>query len=255
MHPQSPVRFDELHGGAVLRITLADPPSNTLDAHMTSAIADVLDAAGARRERKLILFRAEGANFSVAPTGVAKGHGGDRPALHGVLRRLMALGTPTCALVQGDCFGQGLALAAFTNFVFAASDARFGLDTLAGWPLTASLILPLKLGHGHADDLVLTGESISVAEAYRRGLVLAWARPGESLDALADAWILSHLLSRSASSLVRANRTARLSFHAQLDRDLMVLDGLTASTQAGAEPLLPDLALLPPRPSRLRALP
>jgi enoyl-CoA hydratase/carnithine racemase len=156
---------------------------------------------------------------------------------------------PTATLVEGRCHGQALALAAFSNFVFASADATFSMASDAPWPLTASLILPLKLGQGHADDLVLTGEQIGVTEAYRRGLVLAWARPGESLDALAGAWIAAHLIPRSASSLRRANRVARLGFHAQLERDLVLLDRLAgpALQRAARRALVADPLPLPER--------
>jgi enoyl-CoA hydratase/carnithine racemase len=251
------VRFDQLHGGAVLRITLAAPPLNALDAAMSRAIIDVLDREGDLPQRKLILFRADGPNFSaeradgpddpladrVGPLAAALGRAG----LHDLLRRLIALGVPTASLVHGSCHGHGLALAAFTNFVFASADATFCLETAAAWPLTASLILPLKLGYGHADDLVLAGERLAAGEAYRRGLVVAWARPGESLDALAEAWLSAHVASRSAPSLRRANRVARLQFHVQLERDLALLDSLTGPA-AGA-PLQPPARARSSRPS------
>ena len=53
------------------------------------------------------------------------------------------------------------------------------------------------------------------------------------LDALATAWIQNHVLPRSAVSLRRANRVARLGFHARLAAELPALERFYAR-QAGA---------------------
>jgi enoyl-CoA hydratase/carnithine racemase len=221
---KSLVKSELCHDGAVLKLTLCDPPSNALDRPMLRALTDALDAPGPRV--KLVLFAAEGANFSAGRTA----HESSAAALEdfrALLFRLMDLAIPTASVVRGQCHGAGLELAAFTNFVFASADATFGQQDPSGalsWPQPASLILPLKLGHGYADDLVLTDDMIDVREAFRRGLVLAWARAGESLDTLVDAWIRAHILPREAMSLRRANRAARLGFDVRLRRELPQLE-------------------------------
>lgn len=187
--------------GALLRLTLAaTPPDDRFDGETVRALAAALGRVDART--KLIRFDADGADFS---------RGGEAtPAeLHALFRRLIELGVPTAAVVRGACFGPALELAAFCNFVFAADDARFG-----GCPLPA-FVLPLKLGQGNAEDLVLCGDALPAPEAYRRGLVLATA-PARALEALVDAWLGAHVLNKTAASLRRANRAARLDFHTQL---------------------------------------
>ena len=186
--------------GALLRLSLPAPPHDRLDGDTVRALAHAL--AGVDARTKLVLFEAGGADFA---------RGGDAtPAeLHALFRRLIALGVPTAAVVRGACLGPALELAAFCNFVFAARDARFG-----GCPLPA-FVLPLKLGQGNAEDLVLCGDALPAAEAYRRGLVLATA-PAAKLGALVDAWLGAHVLNKTAASLRRANRAARLEFHRQL---------------------------------------
>jgi 2-(1,2-epoxy-1,2-dihydrophenyl)acetyl-CoA isomerase len=218
------VRREEQHDGAVLRLTLAAPPHNALDGEMTRELCRLLDGEDARPPRKLIVLAADGPSFSVDGDGTDGAAA--RAGLHELFRRLMALGAPTAALVHGECRGAGLALATFANFVLASSDARFGLATRAAWPLTAQLIVPLKLGLGAARELALGDGELTAEEAYRRGLVVAFARPGESLDALADAWLSAHVLTCSAASLARANRAARLGFHTRLRHDLALLERL-----------------------------
>jgi enoyl-CoA hydratase/carnithine racemase len=216
----TPVRVDELHQGAVLRLTLCGPPGNPLDAAAVRALYDALDGATDRR-RKLILFAAEGPSFCVGRDDDYE----TLAAFDALLLRLIALGVPSAAMVQGECLGAGLELAAFTNFVFAAADARFGLgDPVGAWSLPISVILPLKLG-ARPDDRVLAGETLDAYEAYRRGLVLALA-PAPSLPALVEAWIAAHLLPRSAASLRRAHQATRQAFHARLARELPLLERL-----------------------------
>lgn len=190
------VRIAHEHDGALLRLTLADAP---LDGAMLRAIAAALATADAGT--KLVVFDGEH-HFS---------RGGDASTaeLHALFRRLIDLGIPAAAVVRGDCIGPALELAAFCNFVFAARDARFG-----GCPLPA-FVLPLKLGRGNAEDLVLCGDTLSADEAYRRGLVLATA-PAAALGALVDAWLGAHVLDKPAASLRRAHAAARLPFHRQL---------------------------------------
>jgi hypothetical protein len=90
---------------------------------------------------------------------------------------------------------------------------------------------------------VFGGERIDAEEAYRRGLVMAWARKDEALDALVHAWITAHLLPRAAASLRRANRASRVAFHVRLERELGLLDRLTGfslgATAPGVVPVLP----------------
>lgn len=193
------VRVAHDSDGALLRLTLA-APADGLDGDAVRALAAALVHVDART--KLVLFGADGPDF-------ARGGDASPAELHALFRRLVDLGVPTAAVVRGACLGPALELAAFCNFVFAARDARFG-----ACPLPA-FVLPLKLGQGNAEDLVLCGDALPAAEAYRRGLVLATA-PARALDALVDAWVGAHVLNKTAASLRRANRAARLDFHNQL---------------------------------------
>jgi enoyl-CoA hydratase/carnithine racemase len=218
------VRVAHESQGALLRVTLTAAPERRLDSAAVRAIAAAVADAGPRC--KLILFAADGDDFA---------RGGDASAaeLHALFRRLIELGVPTAAVVRGACLGPALELAAFCNFVFAARDARFG-----ACPLPA-FVLPLKLGQGNAEDLVVCGDALSAAEAYRRGLVLATA-PARLVAALAEAWLAAHVLNKTAASLRRANRVARLDFHRQLMLHAAAFD-LAASARAYSPPHVPRL--------------
>ena len=218
------VRVATDHQGALIRITLSAPATRRLD---SAAVRDLAAALAHADERtKLVLFRGDGDDFAL---------GGDAaPAeLHALFRRLIALGVPTAAVVRGGCLGAALELAAFCNFVFAARDARFG-----ACPLPA-FVLPLKLGHGNAEDLLFCGDALAAPEAYRRGLVLATA-PGILVEKLAESWLAAHVLNKTAASLRRANRVARAAFHNRLQLDAAAFD-LAASARAYSASHVPRL--------------
>jgi enoyl-CoA hydratase/carnithine racemase len=240
------VRADLLARGQVLRLTLNAPPGNLLDGELSQALARALDAAPAP-DCKLILLRAHGPHFSV---GSRLDSAAALARFHNVLYRLIDLGVPTAAVVPGRCYGAALDLVAFCNFVFAARGTSFGRPEVRGGviPAPASLILGLKLGPRRAGDLLLGGV-LDCREAYRRGLVTAWAHAPGDLGALARTWIERHILLRTASSLKRANRIARLGFHARLRAELPTLERLYVAGCLGPA----ESTAQPPRPVRAMA--
>ncbi len=77
---------------------------------------------------------------------------------------LRAQHIPTAALVKGHALGGGCELAALCDTVIAREDATFGL------PPVAAAYFPSLIGHNATMRLMLTGETISAAEALRIGL-------------------------------------------------------------------------------------
>jgi cyclohexa-1,5-dienecarbonyl-CoA hydratase len=216
---------------------LNSPPGNVICGDLAQ---DLLAAIPNRTDvpaLKVVLICAEGPDFS---SGTQLGSASDVRRFHQIFYRLIDLGVPTVAMVRGRCLGAALELAAFCNFIFADGTTLLGHPAVrrGGFPTPASMILPLKLGAERASDLLLFGKTLDAAEAYRRGLVTAWAPSSQDLLALTKAWIETHLLPKSASSLRRANRAARLGFHAALNAELPALERLylqsTAQKQAVA---------------------
>jgi cyclohexa-1,5-dienecarbonyl-CoA hydratase len=112
------------------------------------------------------------------------------------------------ALVRGQCLGGGLELAAFCHWIFASENAVFGQPEikLAIFPPVASLILPHRIGQSAADDLILSGSSISAHEAKQFGLVYSVsADPEKALN----EFISNHILPKSTAALQFAVKSAR----------------------------------------------
>lgn len=92
----------------------------------------------------------------------------------GVLRRLETCGKPVVAAINGFALGGGCELAMACHIRIASETAKFGqpevkLGIAPGYGGTQRL--PRLVGKGVALQLILTGEMIDAAEAYRIGLV------------------------------------------------------------------------------------
>jgi enoyl-CoA hydratase len=108
-----------------------------------------------------------------------------------VLRTLETCGKPSVAAVNGFALGGGLELAMACTVRFAADNAKLGqpevkLGIIPGYGGTQRL--PRLVGRGRALELLLAGDPIPAAEAYRIGLVNAVTPQGELLD-YSRAWL------------------------------------------------------------------
>jgi enoyl-CoA hydratase/carnithine racemase len=80
---------------------------------------------------------------------------------------------PVLAKISGQCLGGGMELALICNFLFADKTAKLGQSKilLGVFPPPASVILPIKIGNAKAEELILTGKSISAEEGRAIGLI------------------------------------------------------------------------------------
>ncbi len=210
--------------GAALRIVLAAPKANVLDAAMIGAIRRAL-AEDVDRHTRLLVFEGAGKHFSFGAS-VAEHTKEEAPAMleafHGLFRQLDDLSVPTCAVVRGRCLGGGLELASWCSWVVATPDAVLGQPeiALAVFPPMASLLLPWRASGATALDLCVSGRSVTADEALRLGVV-------DAVSEDPDAWWRERakpLLATSATSLRFAERAARSTLRRQLNEELPGLE-------------------------------
>src|SRR6266849_3679856 len=101
-----------------------------------------------------------------------------------IFRALETLPKPSVAAVNGFALGGGLELAMSCTIRIAGPDAKFGqpevkLGIVPGYGATQRL--PRLVGRGRALEILLSGDPIDAAEAYRIGLVNYVAPRGELL--------------------------------------------------------------------------
>jgi len=111
---------------------------------------------------------------------------GFQEKMAGLAEAVRQLPQPVIAAVNGPCVGAGLALCLAADIRICSAEASFGnaaiLLGLSGAEMGMSYHLPRIVGTSVAADWMLTGRTVSAAEADRRGLVSELVEP----DRLAD---------------------------------------------------------------------
>jgi enoyl-CoA hydratase len=177
----------------IATITVDRPDKlNALNDALMAELGRAIDDAVARDDVGAVLLTGAGRAFVAgadiaelasqsATEGKARAERGQR-----VFRRFERSPKPTLAAVNGFALGGGCELAMACHLRIASDAAKFGqpevkLGIVPGYGATQRL--PRLVGKGRALQLLLTGEMIDAAEAYRIGLVNRVVPAAELLDA------------------------------------------------------------------------
>jgi cyclohexa-1,5-dienecarbonyl-CoA hydratase len=200
--------------GRLLRLRLNQPKANIVDAAMIAALNGAFAEHLTNPVLSAVLLDAEGSHFSFGAS--VEEH---RPAqctgmlheLHQLILRMVESPIPILVAVRGQCLGGGLEVALAGHFIFVAPNASLGQPEmkLGVFAPAASCLLPEAIGPMRSLDLLLSGRSISGAEAASIGLACEAA---EDPSQAALAYFNEHLKPKSASSLRHAVRAARADY-------------------------------------------
>ena len=215
------------HDDSVARIFLDDGKGNVLDNIMMTELISLLSSFKTNKDIKLITFEGAGNNFSYGAS--VEEHTKDKAAamlesFHKLFYTIIDLHIPTMARISGQCLGGGFELPLVCNFIFADKTAKVGQpEILLGvFAPPASVMLPLKIGHARAEELLLTGKIIGADEAKAIGLFNDVFEDRDTMDTALDTWIRKNICGKSASSLKYAVKAARSSFDFFMQRNLPV---------------------------------
>jgi len=223
--PKLAVRIEK--NEAVLRLTLDAPPGNVLDRIMVASFREAIQTARNQPNLRLIVITGAGENFSYGSSIEEHRPEHAREMLesfHRLFRDLTECDVPLLALVNGQCLGGGLELAAFCDWVFALENATFAQPEikLGVFAPVGSIVLAWRIG-ARANDLLLSGRTIDANTAESIGLVNRVLSPANVEQAL-NAFITEHLLPLSASSLRHARNAARRHLNRQMKHGLPELE-------------------------------
>jgi cyclohexa-1,5-dienecarbonyl-CoA hydratase len=145
--------------------------------------------------------------------------------MHRMILAMVDYPLPILVVIRGYCLGGGLELAAAGHVLFAAPDAALGQPEvkLAVFAPTASCLLPERMGQARADDLLITGRSVTGAQAQTMGLV---AQTAPDPEAAALAYFDEHLAVLSAPALRCAVRASRMGFCERIREKLAHIEKL-----------------------------
>ena len=236
---QSPISVWLERDGALLRLRLARPKANLIDAAMIAALVTAFSSHRDNPGLLAALVDHEGPHFSFGasvPEHLPAQCEQMLKSLHRLLNLMLEWPRPILMAVRGQCLGGGLEFAAAGSLIFAAPDAQLGQPEikLAVFAPAASVLLPLRVGQARAEDLLLSGRSISALQGATWGLVHEVA---DDPVAAALTYFEKHLVGKSAAALALAVRAAREPFaelaRARLDHvEALYLDKLMATRDA-----------------------
>ncbi len=189
-------KFDRLAlniNSSVARIALCHPPLNVIDILMMEELARTLEEIEALSDVSVIVLSGEGKAFS-AGVNVAD-HTPEKVEemllkFHRVIHLLVSSKRVTIAAVHGHCLGGGAELAMMCDMVYTTFSALWGFPEikLACYPPVACTALAALVGQKRAAELILTGCTISGAQAAEMGLANR-AMSDEELSDVVDATV------------------------------------------------------------------
>ncbi len=236
---EAPLKVWLERDGALLRLRLARPKANIVDARMIAALDAAFAAHAGNAGLLAALVDHEGPHFSFGAS--VQEHLPAQCAqmirsLHALLERMLAWPRPILVAVRGQCLGGGLELAVAANLIFAGCEAQFGQPEIKLGVIApaASCLLPERIGQARAEDLLYSGRAIDAATALAWGLA---SQVAEDPEAAALEYFERQLAGKSAAALAWAVRAARAPHAARMQARLaeverLYLDGLMKTRDA-----------------------
>lgn len=142
---------------------------------------------------------------------------------------------PVICKVHGFCVAGGTDMALCSDLVIAASDAKIGYPPARVWGSPTTSLWAHRIGVQRAKRLLLTGDSISGAQAAEWGLACEAPDPVQ-LDERAE-WLAERIARLPINQLMMMKLLTNQSIEAQGLRQTQVLgtvfDGITRHTKEG----------------------
>ena len=203
--------------GAVVTITLDNPPVNAVSTKVLNALGAAFDRAEAEPDARVIILAGAGQKAFCAGGDMReeKDFGDPETARafrtlgRNMLNRIENGKLPVIAAIHGYCIGGGTALGwvcdirvAAENSVFRAGDAYLGILPSWGMGLTR---LPRYVGRNRALDILLIGENFGAQEAFGMGLVTKVV-PRDRL--MEECQRIAQRICKASPTAIRATRQA-----------------------------------------------
>lgn len=178
-----PVLSDQI--GAVLRLTLANPPANALSLETMAALQAALDHAAADKAVRVVVIAAQGKVFSGghdlkemnahradADGGRAFFEKTFSTCAH-LMQSIVRHPKPVIAEVDGIATAAGCQVVATCDLAIASDQSRFGVNGIdvGLFCTTPGVALARGLKPKHAMEMLLTGEMIDASTAREFGLI------------------------------------------------------------------------------------
>lgn len=193
-------------------ITLNRPEKrNALNEEMVDSIKVALNMFEKDESVKVIILRAEGKAFCAGADlaylqqlqeNSYEDNLADSRSLKDLFQKIYTYPKIIIAQVQGHALAGGCGLASTCDFSFAVPEAKFGYtEVRIGFiPAIVLVLLLRKLGEGKAKQLLLSGETITAAEAREMGLI-NWIVEESNLSATVEAFAQNLITQNSGEAM------------------------------------------------------
>lgn len=238
------IKFENKHGVATITLNRPDH-MNAFTHEMHLEFEDMMIEIGDDKDVKAVILTGAGKAFCAGgdlsdmkkteTRNPARVMDGSRRLPHAIL----SVKQPIICAVNGHAVGIGATIALFSDIVYMAETAKIG-DPHVKVGLVAgdggAVIWPLLININRAKELLLTGDLVTAAEAYRIGLANK-VLPAEQV--LPAATELAEKLARGPALAIQwtklsINRVLRQATESVLDASL-ALEGITIASRDHAE--------------------
>ena len=196
----------------VAELVIDSPPVNALSTKAWAEFARAIEGLGRDGAARCVVIRAEGRGFQCGVD--VKELAGDGTLIVAANRgcydtfgAIYDCPVPVISAVHGYCLGGGIGIAGSSDFLIASEDATFGLPEIDRGAMGAATHAMRMFGMQEARRMLLTGEPIGAAEAYRLGGLLSVVPREQLRDAALE------LARKIAAKSPRAVRAAKASLN------------------------------------------
>jgi len=162
----------------VAELTLDNPPVNALGRDAWFALARKLEELGRDARVRVVVIDAAGKGFQCGVDVKELARDGSiivdvNRGCYEVFAAIYDCPVPVISAVHGFCLGGGIGIAGSSDLVLASDDATFGLPEIDRGAMGAATHAMRMFGMQEARRMLLTGEPIGAAEAFRLGGLLS----------------------------------------------------------------------------------
>jgi enoyl-CoA hydratase/carnithine racemase len=213
--------------GSILRVQVNRPAKrNAMTSSMYAFLADVFNEAAKEERTRVVLWHGAGDSFCAGndiedflriPPGLRDS------AQARLMSALLEFDKPLIAAVQGAAIGGGTTMLLHCDFVYAGDSARFQMPfiNLALVPeFGSSFLVPARIGHIRAAELILLGAPFDAKRAADLGFVTQVVSDQDLLATASET--ARKLAAKPAGALQASRRLMKQSFRAEIKAAMKV---------------------------------
>ena len=213
--------------GSLLRVQLNRPAKkNAMTLSMYAFLADVFNRAAKDERTRVVLWHGAGDSFCAGndiDDFLKNPPGPGDSAQARLMTALLEFDKPLIAAVQGAAIGGGTTMLLHCDFVYAGESARFQMPfiNLAVLPeFGSSFLVPARIGHIRAAELILLGLPFDARRAADLGFVTQVVSDQDLLATASET--ARKLAAKPASALQASKRLMKQLFRDQIKAAMKV---------------------------------